>query len=201
VACAARLMDGLAHELRNPLNALALNVEVLHEKLSRASGGEVPPGPAKNLQALRDQVARLDGLLGQFSRFLAPPAALQGGLVLGTLVRDVAAVLGHATRRAQGTLELEAPDGDRVQAPDPSLLRFLVLRTVLRGVDRTPPGGKVRLSVGRDGGRPALWVDGGDGGRELAPGALEEGLAALARTQLAELHVAGPRLRLVFTGA
>src|SRR5262249_47059722 len=141
------------------------------------------------------------GMLGQFSRFLAPPAALQGGLVLGTLVRDAAGVLGHAARRAQVTVELEAPDGDRVQAPDASLLRFLVLRSVLRGVDRIAPGGKLRLSVGRDGGRPALSVEGGDGGRELAPGALEEGLEALARTQLAELHVTWPRLRLVLTAA
>ena len=170
-------MDGLAHDLRNPLNALALNVEVLQEKLSRASGGEVPAGPAKNLQALRDQVARLDALL-----------------------REVATVLGHTARRAQVLLELEAPEGDRVQAPDPSLLRFLVLRTVLRAVDRTPPGGRVRLSVGREGGRPILLVEDGELVREPASPALEEGLAALARTQLAELHQ-GPRLRLVFTGA
>ena len=193
-------MDGLAHDLRNPLNALALNVEVLQEKLSRASGGEVPAGPAKNLQALRDQVARLDALLGQFARFLTPPGALQGGIALGTLLREVATVLGHTARRAQVLLELEAPEGDRVQAPDPSLLRFLVLRTVLRAVDRTPPGGRVRLSVGREGGRPILLVEDGEFVREPASPALEEGLAALARTQLAELHQ-GPRLRLVFTGA
>jgi signal transduction histidine kinase len=200
LAAASRLMDGLAHDLRNPLNALALNVEVLHEKLARASGGEVPAGAAKNLQALRDQVARLDGLLGQFGRFLTPPGALPGGVVLGTLVREVSTVLGHAARRAQVTLDLEVPDGDRIQAPDTSLARFLVLRTVLRGIDRTPQGGRLKLSVGREGGRPVLKVE-GDTGREVAPGPLEEGLAALARTQLAELHHAGPLSRLVFTGA
>jgi len=198
--CATRLMDGLAHDLRNPLNALALNVEVLQEKLARAAGGTVPPGPAKNLQALRDQVARLDGLLGQFSRFLSPPAAAQGAIALGTLIREVAAVLGHTARRAQVVLEVEAGEGDRIQAPDPSLVRFLVLRTVLRAVDRTPPGGKARLALTRDGGRPVLAVEAGDAGREPDSGPLEEGLTALARTQGAEFHLAGPQVRLVFPG-
>jgi signal transduction histidine kinase len=106
-------MDGLPHDLRNPLNALALNVEVLQEKLSRASGGEVPAGPAKNLQALRDQVARLDVLLGQFTRFLTPPGALQGGTTLGTLAREAAAVLGHSARRAQVGLDVDPSEGER----------------------------------------------------------------------------------------
>ena len=199
-ACATRLMDGLAHDLRNPLNALALNVEVLQEKLSRASGGEVPAGPAKNLQALRDQVARLDVLLGQFTRFLTPPGALQGGTTLGTLAREAAAVLGHSARRAQVGLDVDPSEGERIQVPDPALLRFLVLRLLLRAVDRTPPGGRVRLSLSREGGRPALLVE-DPGPREPGPAALEEGLAELARAQGIEFHHAGKQIRLVFPGA
>lgn len=196
--CASRLMEGLAHDLRNPLNALGLHVEVLKEKLSRAAGGEIPEGPAKNLKALREQVTRLDVLLGQFGRFLSPPGALQGGTPLGNLVRETAAVLGHSARRAQVGLDVDPAEGERIPTGEPSLLRFLVLRLVLRAVDRTPPGGRVRLALAREGGRAVLLVEDGGPPREPTSGPLEEGLAELARTQGAELHHTGNPIRLSF---
>jgi spermidine synthase len=46
-ASAVRLMDSLVHDVRNPLNALAINVEILQEKLARAAGGAVPPSSGR----------------------------------------------------------------------------------------------------------------------------------------------------------
>src|SRR5215468_12191131 len=98
---AVRLMDSLVHDVRNPLNALAINVEILQEKLSRAAGGEVPPGQAKNLHAMREQIARVNGMLGEFARFLAPAPGAPEVVSLSSTVKDAIAVLAHAGRRAR----------------------------------------------------------------------------------------------------
>ena len=85
-SAAVRLMDSLVHDVRNPLNALAINVEILHEKLSRAAGG-VPSAQAKNLQAMQEQIRQVNTMLGDFARFLAPAPGAPAVLSLSAVVR------------------------------------------------------------------------------------------------------------------
>jgi len=195
---AVRLMESLVHEVRNPLNALAINVEILCEKLARASGGEVPPTQAKNLQAMREQIGRVNGLLGDFARFLAPPPGAPTVLSLSAVLNDALAILGHVTRRARVRVAADVPDGQAaVAAMDPSALSFLVLVPVLRAVERTPDGEQLRVWVRDEGTRIVLHVQ--DGGREESEDTeLEQALAATASEYGAEFHVRGSQLRLAF---
>jgi signal transduction histidine kinase len=191
-------MDSLVHDVRNPLNALAINVEILNEKLSRASGGQVPPGQAKNLQAMREQIVRVNAMLGDFARFLAPAPAAPEVLSLSAAVREVVGILGHAGRRARVKVSADAPEGlAAVEAMDPSALGFLVLVSVLRAIERTPEEGPVRVTVRDEGTRAVLHVQ--DGGREEGEETeVEQALAAAAREYGAEFHVRGSQLRLSF---
>lgn len=197
-SAAVRLMDSLVHDVRNPLNALAINVEILQEKLSRAAGGALPLAQAKNLQAMRDQVLRVNGMLGEFARFLAPSAAAPAAVSLSAMVKDAVAVLGHAGRRARVRMVVDVPDGQAaVEAMDPSALGFLVLVPVLRALDRTPEGGQVRMSVRNEAAAVVLHVQ--DGGREEGEDTeVEQALAAAAGESGAEFHVRGSQLRLSF---
>lgn len=197
-SAAVRLMDSLVHDVRNPLNALAINVEILQEKLARASGGEVPATQAKNLQAMREQIVRVNGMLGEFARFLAPAPAAPAVLSLSATVKDALAVLAHASRRARVKVAVDVPEGQAtVEAMDPSALGFLVLVSVLRAVERTPEDGQVRVSVREEGARAVLTVQ--DGGREEGQQTdVEQALDAAAREYGAEFHVRGSHLRLSF---
>ena len=191
-------MDSLVHDVRNPLNALAINVEILQEKLSRAAGGQVPPAQAKNLQAMREQVTRVNGMLGEFARFLAPSPTAAAVLSLGATVEDAVSVLAHAGRRARVKLAVDLPDTQAVvEAMDPSVLGFLVLVPVLRALERTPEDGQVRVSVRNEGARVVLHVQ--DGGREESEDTeVEQALAAAATEYGVDLHVRGSQLRLSF---
>jgi signal transduction histidine kinase len=195
---AVRLMDSLVHDVRNPLNALAINVEILQEKLSRAAGGQVPPAQAKNLQAMRDQVARVNGMLGDFARFLAPSPMAPAVVSLATMVEDAVSVLGHAGRRARVKVGVDVPEAQAaVEAMDPSVLGFLVLVPLLRAVERTPADGQVRASVRNEGARVVLHVQ--DGGRDEGEDTeVEQALAAAAAEYGVEFHVRGSQLRLSF---
>lgn len=191
-------MDSLVHDVRNPLNALAINVEILQEKLSRAAGGDVPPGQAKNLQAMREQIARVNGMLGEFARFLAPAPGAAALLSLSAVVKDAVGVLGHAGRRARVRVAVDVPEGQAtVEAMEPSALSFLVLGSVLRALERSPGDSQVRISVRDEAGRTVLHVQ--DSGREEGEDSeVEQALAAAALEYGVELHVRGSQLRLSF---
>ena len=69
-AVAQRLMDSLLHDVRNPLNALSINLDVLTEKIRRELG-EIPAAQEKNLKVMREQIFRVDAVLRQFADFMA----------------------------------------------------------------------------------------------------------------------------------
>ncbi|HUM09512.1 MAG TPA: histidine kinase dimerization/phospho-acceptor domain-containing protein [Myxococcaceae bacterium] len=191
-------MDSLVHDVRNPLNALAINVEILHEKLARGAGGEVPPAQAKNLQAMREQIARVNGMLGDFARFLAAPPGAPAVLSLSRVMGEARRVLAHAGRRARVKLAVDVPEEQAaVAAMDPSVLGFLVMNSLLRGIERSPEDAQVRASVRNEGTRVVLQVEdaGGEDGDETE---VEQALAAAAREYGAEFNVRGPQLRLSF---
>ncbi|MGZ3480489.1 MAG: histidine kinase, partial [Myxococcaceae bacterium] len=152
----------------------------------------------KNLQAMREQIARVNGLLGDFARFLAPSSGAPGVVSLAQVLRDALGVLAHASRRARVKMSVDEPAGQAtVAAMDPSALGFLVMTAVLRGIERTPEDGPMRVWVGDEGAWVVLHVQ--DGGREEeVETEVEQALAAGAKEYGAELHVRGSHLRLSF---
>jgi hypothetical protein len=160
----------------------------------------VPASQAKNLQAMREQITRVNGMLGEFARFLAPPSGAPVVASLAQVLRDALGVLAHVSRRARVRMSVEEPVGQAtVAAMDPSSLGFLVMTAVLRGIERTPEDAPMRVWVGDEGARVVLHVQ--DGGREEEQEVeteVEQALAAAAKEYGAELHVRGSQLRLSF---
>src|SRR5713101_3913864 len=76
-----RLVDSMMHEARNPLNAIAIHLEIVSEKL-RKSGASV--NIDSNLQAMRSQLARVDELLKKFASFMLPKKRGDGAFPLSS---------------------------------------------------------------------------------------------------------------------
>ena len=169
------LVDSLLHDVRNPLNALSIHLEVLTEKLKASGDGEVPVGPAKNLKAMREQLQRVDGLLRLFADFLALREGGSGDVSLSDAVARGLEVLGHEGRRGRVQLQPQVEPGVRVRLADAGAASFLVVQAVLRAFRRTQPGGAVGVAVRSEAGKGVLEVT--DAGDAAEPS--HEALAAL----------------------
>jgi len=185
----------MLHDARNPLNAMAINLEVLHEKLKDETGA-VDPALEKNLRAMREQVYRVDLTLRTFADFLInTPERLPDATLADVLPRAVE-VLGHQARTGRVKLKLEMEPGVTVRLGDSAALRFLAYHSILRAVERSAPGSEVEISLQRAGERAALRVqDAGDGEPNPFTG---PALEALGREQSVEVTVHGGRCELLF---
>lgn len=137
----AELSSGIAHEVRNPLNAMAIHLEVLSDKL-RDVGGNLPGTVRPNLDAIRGQIHRLDGIIRLFSDFAqgrAPSRELRD-------IIDGAVTLCSFPMRRMG-LEVElSPLPSRV-VRDGAAASLALVETLLLGVECAPVGAKFRISV------------------------------------------------------
>jgi signal transduction histidine kinase len=194
------LMESMLHDVRNPLNALAINLEVLNEKL-KGEDGEVPPGQAKNLRAMREQVARVDGILRQFAEFLVHRGGSAGEASLSETLERVLAVLGHEGRRRRIKVQPAIEPGLSVRLEDLSELGFLLLQPVLRAFERSEAGSEVAIVARGEGTRVVLEVveatDITAGRSPAAVAGLERACARLG----VELQLRGGTCRLVFARA
>lgn len=158
---ASRLMDSLLHDARNPLNAIAIHLEILREKL-KDENGVVAPAYEKNLQAMREQVFRVDGILRQFSEFVAPRPGPGGPVNLSDILAKVREVVGHELRKRRIGVRWSLEPGVVVRCNDSAALHLLALYPVLRALPRAGPGGEVAVTLTRDG--PSAWLRVGEPG-------------------------------------
>jgi signal transduction histidine kinase/ActR/RegA family two-component response regulator len=189
----------LGHELRNPLGAITNAVRLL----------EHPRGDPDTAQSARSIIARqTDHLARMTDDLLDASRALTGKIALHRRAVDLAAAASAAlaalrarTERHRVVQSLEAAWVDA----DPIRLEQILANLVVNATKYTPPGGTIRISVGREGADAVLRVaDDGvgmapelvgrvfelfvQGSRELdrAHGGLGIGLTLVRR--LAELH-------------
>lgn len=196
-AVAALLVESLLHDTRNPLNALAINLEVLNEKL-KDEVGAVDPALEKNLRAMREQVFKVDLILRTFAEFLVigSPAMLSELSLSDVLARAVE-VLGHEARKRRVKVKLEVEPGLSVRLDDPAALRFLAYHALLRALVRSEGGGEVQVTLRRAGDRALLRVQ--DGGGEAEPSPLTQpAMEALGRARSVEVSIHGGRCELGF---
>lgn len=162
------LMDSLMHDVRNPLNALAIHLEVLSEKL-KVETGQVPPSQEKNLKAMRDQIQRVDGILKLFAEFLVHRGATPGDVDLSEATTRALGVLAHEGRKRRVQVQSAVEAGVRARLPDTSELGFFLVQSLLRAFRRAEGGGSVRVLVRAEGASAVLEVEDSGGASEPMP--------------------------------
>jgi phosphoglycerate-specific signal transduction histidine kinase len=151
------LMDSLLHDVRNPLNALSIHLEVLTEKL-KGEAGQVPASQEKNLRSMREQIQRVDGILRRFSEFIVSRPGSLGDVELSETVTRALDVLSHESRKRRLQVRLTIAPGVRARLSDTGELGFLVVQTLMRVYDRSAQGGEVTVAVRAEDTRAVLEV-------------------------------------------
>ncbi len=169
-----RLADDLAHEIRNPLHSMVINLEVLKRRVSRWSAEE-------QTDALRyigvlgtelDRVTRRIDLLLRLTR----PARRAEPATLDELVAELMELVQIEGRRQEVEVRYEsAAQLARVHVPREPV-RQVILDLILHALDHLGPGGTLLIRTTQDGERASISVSATDA--EGAPVPLEGNGAA-----------------------
>ena len=169
------LLAILGHQLRNPLQALQLAVDMLHLQT------DVPPESIDRLHSIIEQRVRN---LNQLVDDLLDIAKISTGEIelerqpiqLANVVRDV--VMGRMSRVSGRTIDMTLDDSVIVIGDAKRLERCVnnLLDNALKFTDR---GGRIQISLGRVGERARLHVV--DNGRGIAPEMLPQIFDVFAR--------------------
>jgi signal transduction histidine kinase len=97
------LASGLAHEIRNPLNAMNMNLQMLEEELA-AKPEQVDPEQAELLDSTKREIKRLERLVNNFLAYARPARPRFENSDLNAVVQDVSRLLDADFRQSGVTL-------------------------------------------------------------------------------------------------
>jgi PAS domain S-box-containing protein len=155
LAAVGRLTAGLAHEIKNPLNAAILQLSLLARLIHQLSDRE-QERLGSPLELVRGELRRLDGLLEDFLAFARPREYRKNAVRLSVVAEDVVRLNQERAAGLGRTLELLVRDDCQVLG-DANALRQVVVNLVNNALDAAK--NKVRVVIRRDGARAVLDVE------------------------------------------
>ncbi len=136
------LAASVAHEVKNPLNAMVLQLALLGDKIGTANEA-LASVCAGNLGSLKNQIHRINEVVQRYYEVADP--APSGGFDAGTLLADAANLFCHEARRRRVALICEAAPGAVRAAGDPGRTARLLLGLLWCAVTSTPEGGRLTV--------------------------------------------------------
>ena len=167
-----RLTAGIAHEVKNPLNAMMIHLELLRTKIRKgalaieprpepvvASGSviglaaaEREPGPSPAVQSvlahveiIESEIRRLDEVVQGFLKFTRPEELRLGPVNMGDLFAEIMPVVEPEAQANKVKVSVDVPASIPAVNGDASMLRQAFLNLAINGCQAMPNGGTLRL--------------------------------------------------------
>jgi signal transduction histidine kinase len=158
LALVGQMLAQITHEVRNPLNALSLNAEMLSEELGRLDPNRQTEAWAL-LETVSGEIERLTAVTAHYLQLARRPVARLAPEHLGDIVHDVVRLV-HAELDQAGVRLDVALDDVPAQLVDGNQLRQALLNVLRNAVEAHAHRLRLALSVERDEVHIALTDDG-----------------------------------------
>ena len=158
LAYVGTLASGLAHEIRNPLNSLNLNMQLLEEELVQQPRG----GSGSRLMSItRDEIHRLEGLVTEFLLYAKPPPLELGVFSAAGLLHRCQEILAGEIEDMRAEVVIEDLSGGAQVEVDLGQMTQLLLNLVQNALAATEGPGRrqVWLRAHRQGSQVVLEVE------------------------------------------
>lgn len=152
-----QIAAGLAHELKNPLSTINLNLKLLGEDLSMFrddAHGRV----LRRLTSVQEEARRLNDILGDFLRFAGKYDLQLTPVDLRIVLNELADFFSPQADSARVVLRVTVPDSPVTCLLDTNLFKQALLNLMINAVDAMDSGGEMLIKLSLQRGKAMLEV-------------------------------------------
>lgn len=136
------LAAGVAHDLRNPLNAIKL---LSSHALDTLANGQAPEKTARQLKTIREEVNRLEEIVAGFLSLAKEQELKLEPYRVDDLLKECLRLVRKDAESRDIQLVAELRAGDTQLALDPKQWTRAILNVLINALEASPPGGRVRV--------------------------------------------------------
>ena len=141
LAALGRLSAGIAHEVKNPLNAAMIHLELLRMNLVDQ------PDALEHVRVIAAQVRRLDEVVQGLLKFNRPEDLKLQPVAIGPIFAEIMPVIAAEASKSHVDVRLELADNLPPARADASLLQQAFLNLALNACQAMPHGGRLRIAA------------------------------------------------------
>jgi len=153
MAAIGRLTSGVGHEVKNPINAIVVHLELLRTKL----GDDSAPA-LRHLEIIDAEIHRLDRVVQMLVDFSRPVELQLREQDLRSVIGDVLLLATAELSTHNVTLVSRMPEQPLLAHVDADLLKQAALNVIQNGAQAMPEGGKLEVVLEEDGGTALLRI-------------------------------------------
>jgi len=146
LSASGRLTRGVAHEVKNPINAIVLHLQLLQNKLQQND-----PDTRRHMDIIDSEIHRLDRVVQILVDFTRPRDLHLEQIDLKHVLEDVAQLAAPDAEQRGVNLRTNFPEISLPVTADSDFMKQAVLNVVLNGVQAMTNGGNLWLSARREG--------------------------------------------------
>jgi signal transduction histidine kinase len=145
MAAIGRLTSGVGHEVKNPINAIVVHLELLKSKLGTTN---TPAG--RHLEVIDAEIHRLDRVVQMLVDFTRPVELQLREQDLRSVINDVLALSAEELLTHNITLVTQMPPNPLMANCDADLLKQATINVIQNGAQAMPEGGRLEVSLAED---------------------------------------------------
>src|ERR1700675_3141288 len=147
LSASGRMTRGVAHEVKNPINAIVLHLQLLQNKLQQDD-----PDTRRHMDIIGNEIHRLDRVVQILVDFTRPRDLRLEDVDLRDILESVSVLAAPdaARHRVRVVLELSKDDDALMVRVDSDLMKQAILNLVLNGVQSMTAGGTLTLKARRN---------------------------------------------------
>ncbi|MBL9202821.1 MAG: PAS domain-containing protein [Opitutaceae bacterium] len=143
------LAAGVAHELGNPLNSLTIHLQLMERKLKKLRAGKDTDSLAESVRVCRDEVTRLDGIIGNFLEAIRPRPPDLAETDLNDVLAEVLR-FQHREFADRGVVVEAETAGIPVVLADRNQIKQVFFNLTKNAMEAMRPGGALRIKSQAD---------------------------------------------------
>jgi signal transduction histidine kinase len=145
LSASGRVTGGVAHEVKNPINAIVLHLQLLQNKLA-----QLDPDTRRHMDIIGSEIHRLDRVVQTLVDFMRARELHLVEVDLRRLLEDVALLAAPDAEQHGVNIKHDMPEEPLPVKADLDFMKQALLNVVLNGVQAMPQGGQLTISVRRD---------------------------------------------------
>ena len=145
LSASGRLTRGVAHEVKNPINAIVLHLQLLRNKLVQQE-----PDTRRHMDIIDTEIRRLDRVVQTLVDFTLPRDLRLEEVDLRRLMEDVAQLAAPDAEQHGVTIVRHMPEQRLPIKVDIDLMKQALLNVVINGIQAMPQGGLLTISSRRE---------------------------------------------------
>jgi signal transduction histidine kinase len=147
LSASGRLTRGVAHEVKNPINAIVLHLQLLQNKLAHQE-----PDTRRHMDIIDSEIRRLDRVVQTLVDFTRPRDLHLEETDFRRLLEDVATLASPEAEQHGVRIDMQMPADELPVRVDTDLMKQALLNVVLNGVQSMTQGGILSISARRENG-------------------------------------------------